>query len=281
MAAATLCGCWVPNETGAAMRRDIRALETDVRATQKGIDEQKAQLNEQMQRAEEKIGEVDKKLQDLNRAARKTDAGFGVRLDEQQRELQELRGQIELLNYRFNELEKRMETVDLLSQRLDALENTIPSPSPSESKEPVQPQPTAETPTDKEGLLAHGVALIKKNKLEEARGALREVARKWPDEIGAADEAFFQIGETYFQEKKYRPALQEYIKVVEKFPKGKLADDAYYRIGSCSLELGNLEDALIFFEEVINNHPKSPLVAPSKKKVKEINKRLETEAKKE
>mgnify|MGYP001205230438 CR=1 FL=1 len=108
-------------------------------------------------------------------------------------------------------------------------------------------------------------------------GALRDVARKWPTEEGFADEAFFQIGESYFQEKKYRPALQEYIKVVEKFPKGQWVDDDFFRIGLCSTELGNLEDALIFFDEIVNNHPKSPLVKTAKKKVKEIRDRLEAE----
>ncbi len=280
-----LCACWVPTETGQMMRRDINELRTNVQTTQKGVDEQRALLNEQLQRAEVKIGEVDSKLQDLNRAARKTDAGFGVRLDEQQRELQDLRGQIELLVYRFNELEKRLEGLDALANRMDSLETGLPGArvTPEEPgstrSQPSSGASSAETPTDKKGLLAHGIALAKRKKLEEARGALREVARKWPGEAGFADEAFFQIGETYFNEKKFRQALQEYIKVVEKFPKGKLVDDSFFRIGVCSLELGNLEDALIFFEEIINNHKKSPLAKSAKQKNKEISKRLEKEKK--
>jgi TolA-binding protein len=278
----------VPNETGQAMQRDIRRLSEDVGHNQKKIDEQGAQLEEQLAEADKKVaskvGEVDAKLQDLNRAARKTDAGFGVRLDEQQQELQALRGQNELLQYRITQLEKKLEGYDDLTARVETLENGLPAGgTPAAAATPADTAaktPSAEIPTDKAGLLAHGRKLMGDKKLEEARGVFRELIRRFPTEAGFADEAYFQIGESYFKEKKYRPGLQEYIQVVEKFPKGDLVDDAYFRIGLCSVELGNLEDALIFFDEIIKHHPKSPLVKSAKKKQKDVSKRLERETKK-
>lgn len=265
------------------MQRDLRRLERNLEETHKNIDEQRAQATEQLERADESISSVDKKLQELNRAARQTDAGFGVRLDEQQREMQELRGQNELLTYRFSQLEQQLEAVAELTQRVETLETGIPNADESETPPaPAAPakKPQQEAPKDKKGLLAYGKKLVKEGKLEQARGVFRQLIDKFPKDLGYADEGYFQIGESYFKGKKFRQALQEYIHVVESFAKGKLVDDAYYRIGLCSMELGNLEDALIFFDEIIKNHKKSPLVKPAKKKQREVQKRLEKEKKK-
>lgn len=270
--------CWVPTETGQAMQRDIKNLRTDVEDTRKGIDEARAQLIEQVQKADASVVEVDKKLQELNRAARQTDAGFGVRLDELQRELGELRGQNELLTYKLSQMEQRLAALDELQQRLDALETHAPS-TPSTSAAPASSAPPADIPEDKKGMLAYANQLLKDKKLEDARGVLRRVVERWPSDPGVTDQAYYLIGETYFREKKYRPALLEYIKVVENFPKGDMVDDAYYRVGLCSIELGNLEDALIFFDEIINKHRKSPLVKAAKKQHREVSKRLEAEKK--
>lgn len=277
---AAASACWVPKATGQAMRRDIRKLADGIEETRATIDDQQAQAAEQIKRADESLNSVDKKLQQLNRAARQTDAGFGVRLDEQQREMQELRGQNELLTYRLSQLEQQLEAVAELQKRVDTLETSMPNAD--EAEPPTQPakKPPAEAPKDKKGLLAFGKRLVKEGKLDEARGVFRQLIDKFPKELGYADEAYFQIGESYFKGKKYRPALQEYIHVVESFAKGKLVDDAYYRIGLCSMELGNLEDALIFFDEIIKNHKKSPLVKSAKKKQREVQKRLEKEKKK-
>ena len=81
------------------------------------------------------------------------------------------------------------------------------------------------------------------------------------------------------EEKKCRSALQEYIKVVEKFGAGAFADDAYMRIGMCSIDVGNLEDAKIFFTEIVKNYKKSPLVKQAQVKLDDVSARLEKEAK--
>ena len=113
-------GCWVSKDAGVLMQRDISQLKGDIGTIRDGVDEQRAQLTEQLQRGDSKIDEVDRKLQDLNRAARKTDAGFGVRMDELQRDLQELRGQNEHLAYRLGQIEQKLEVLDAVGRRLDA-----------------------------------------------------------------------------------------------------------------------------------------------------------------
>jgi len=116
-----------------------------------------------------------------------------------------------------------------------------------------------------------------KQQYSDARGVYREVLKQWPNEAGVADLAHMKIGDTFYDEKRYRDALPEYIKVVEKFGKGEWADDAYYKIGMVSTELGNLEDAMTFFGEVVKSYKKSPLVPQAQAKMAEVQKRLDKE----
>ncbi len=264
-------GCWVPKETGETMQRDIKALQNQQAASQKSLAEQQARLEEKMQLADRKIAEVTRMLEDLNRASRSSDADFGVQIERLMKDVQELRGTTELADFRLGKIESKLEGDGSLGARVDALEKQASQPVPAAaSKEP---------PKGKKDLLAYASDLIKQGKAADARGVYRDVVKQWPNDPGVTDQAYYQLGETYFGEKKCRSALPEYIKVVEKFASGSYADEAYYKIGLCSMELGNLEDAKIFFGEIVRNYKKSPLAKDAQKKLDDVQQRLDKEAK--
>jgi TolA-binding protein len=264
--------CWVPAETGAKMQADIETLRAQQQEASKDMAAQRAQLDEQMQRAAKQIDEVAATLVDLNRAARTTDADFGVQLERLQKEVMELRGTLELIEYRLGKAEGKLEGAGSLPERVGALERELKDAATSAP-------PPPETPKDKKELLLQGRSLIKEGKVAQARGVFRQVIKRWPDEAGITDEAYYRLGELYFDEKKLRSALQEYIKVVEKFAGGKLAAASFYKIGLCSEALGNLEDAQIFFSEVVKNHGRSAYAKDAKKKLDEVKRRLDKEKK--
>ena len=276
-----LTACWVPVETGNLMQRDIGNLQRVSQESRKSIDEQRAQLKEQMQRADGKIAEVAEVLQTLNRAARNTDADFGIQIERLIKEVQELRGALELSDYRLRQMEKHFGEESSLVSRVEELEKKLEinqlAIGTNSGKTTAK---SSKKPKGRKALIQHAKDLTKAGKINEARGVYREVIRKWSKKPGTTDEAYFRLGELYYQKGKYQSALQEYIKIADKFPKGAYADDAYYRIGICSIQVGNLEDAQVFFQAVITDHPKSPLVKASKAKIKDIQKRLKKEKKK-
>ena len=232
-----------------------------------------------------------------------TDADLGVQIERLIKEVQELRGSVELSDYRVGKIEGQFEGDQSIVARIESLEkeqNALPiapkaAPKAKSSTKAKAKKPAAKSstqtaaaakpaakkpPKGKKELLAYGESLVKAGKIQDARGVFRDLVRRYPKSKGITDKAFFTLGETYFQNKKYRNALQEYIKVVDRFPKGPMADDAYYRIGSCSMEIGNLEDANIFFNEIVTNHKSSPLLKAARGKLKEVQKRLSAEKKK-
>lgn len=269
-----LTACWVPLETGNVMQQDIGNLQRVAQESRKSIDQQRAELKEQMQRAEAKIGEVSVALQTLNRAARNTDADFGIQIERLIKEIQELRGALELSGYRLTRMEQHFSEESSIITRIETLEQSLQQGQTIES--PASP----EQPTSRQKLMLQAKNLTKAGKIEEARGVYRAIVRKWPNKLGTTDEAYFRLGELYYQKGKYRSALQEYVKVHDKFPKGVYADDAYFRIGVCFMQIGELEDAQAFFQIILENHPKSPLVKNSKAKLETIRQRLKAEKKK-
>ncbi len=279
--ALALCGsaCWVPAETGKQMQADILTLQRDLGTARAGVDEQRAKLTEQMTRADQQIEEVAKALAELQRAARNTDADFGVQMERMIKELQELRGVLELTEYRLQKLEGQVVGDGSLASRLEAAEKRLGSGTSTTPVDGAVTMPAAE-PKSKDELLANAKKLVKDEKVAEARGIYREITKRWPNEANVTDAALFALGELYFAEKKYPNALTEYIKVAEKFPTGKFGDEALFKIGLCSMELADFENAQVFFSEIVKKGKKSSLYKQAQAKQEEVAKRLEQEKKK-
>ncbi|OGQ89187.1 MAG: hypothetical protein A2289_04210 [Deltaproteobacteria bacterium RIFOXYA12_FULL_58_15] len=265
-----ISACFVPAETGRKMQADLLQLQGGLGDLTKGMDEQRARLEEQMQRADKQIDEVAQALADLRRAAHNTDADFGVQMERLIQEMQELRGAFELAEYRLGKLESALAGEGSLGVRVEALEKTTKEPlTPTAQSEPV--------PKNQKDLMLQARDLARNGKIAQARGVYRDAINRWPAEAGVTDEAYYRLGDLYYEEKKCRSALQEYIKVAEKFPKGHYVDDALYKGGICLVELGNLEDAVTFFSAIVSEHKKSPLVRQAKGKLDEVKKQLEKE----
>ena len=108
-------GCFFPYESGMLLSRDIDALQKSMRDTRNDVEargvqleEQSEKLESQIRQADDKLGEVAETLDTLNRAARLSNADFGVQLERMLQELQELRGAIELADYRISRMEQQI-----------------------------------------------------------------------------------------------------------------------------------------------------------------------------
>ena len=273
--ALSLTACWVPSETGRQMQADILLLKNQYGDARKDLDAVKAAESEHNRQNLQKLEEITSALQEFNQSTRSTDADFGTQMERMIQELQELRGAVEVNEHRIGETETKL--TETLNSRIEALKGTAADPNNAPTNESISAASKTGAPKDKKELLAYGYKLQKQGKIADARGIYHDVIRQWPKDNGITDQAIYEIGETYFEEKKYDVALREYIKIVDKFSTGTLVDDAYYKIGVCSVELGNYDDAQTFFSELVTNYKKSPLFKQAKTRLDEVTKHLEQE----
>ena len=111
----------------------MRDTRNDVEARGVQLEEQSEKLESQIRQADDKLGEVAETLDTLNRAARLSNADFGVQLERMLQELQELRGAIELADYRISRMEQQ---IAANASPAAPAEKVYAQPAPAATKEP-------------------------------------------------------------------------------------------------------------------------------------------------
>ena len=97
-------------------------------------------------------------------------------------------------------------------------------------------------------------SLAKLENRERAEILLEEFLLFFP-EGELSDDAFFQLGEIYFEEGRYREALERYEKIVENYPDSDKAAIAQLMIGHSLFRSGQLSQAEAEYKKVSENYP--------------------------
>jgi tol-pal system protein YbgF len=265
IATAVLCttwaACFYPASRG-------RALEDRIALEQEELREIRKKLEETLPKIDAKIGEVTKALEGLDRAAHRSGADIGVRLQKTIEDLGQLRGQVDTYLFKIGELEKGLKKLEEdTDQRLTELQG-------SEATKAAAARKKAEDlpkPTDKRQFLSLADTKAKEGDTLLARQLYAEFLKKWPrDEL--VGEAHYGLGETFFSEEKCREALSEYGKVIKEYSKTRSAPNAYLRSGQCFGRLNMKDESRLFLEEVVKNYPKSDAAKEAKVQLAELDK---------
>jgi tol-pal system protein YbgF len=72
-----------------------------------------------------------------------------------------------------------------------------------------------------------------------------------------ADNAQYWIGETFYDQKRFKSALIEFRKVVDNHPDGNKVPDGLLKLGYCYHQLGEVAKAKQVWQQVVQLYPKS------------------------
>ena len=228
--------CVTTAQEGEQMRADIAALRTDLK---KEVDATSADRQKDQQRAKA----LQDALDQLSRAARKSGADLAVDVEKAQNDLSSVRGQIEVLQHRFDALEK---TSQENQKALDAATQFM-----------AQRQKEAEHPTDRGPLYNLARQRLDQGQPSRARELFQDFMNRYPKDELAAN-AQYWLGETYFTEKKWNDAIVEFQKVLKEYKGSDKVPDALLKIGMAFQAQGDCQNALLFFDEVVQAHKSSP-----------------------
>jgi tol-pal system protein YbgF len=178
---------------------------------------------------------------------------IGARQEEQNKALQEIRGNAE----RMKEIEKRLAVLEERIGKLAAAPAAAPVPdSPREWKSP-------------EEMYEVAVGQVKGGNPKKGRETLSDFAVKYPDHKLIPNVLYWK-GEAFYAEKDFENAILTFQDVVDKYPRGEKAPDAMYKQGLSFLSLKDNKNARILFDLVQKKYPKSKAAEMAKKKIKEI-----------
>ena len=259
-----LSGCFFPAERGRWLEARVQELTRENEV-----------INLEMQAYQERMREnqerVSRALDQTEQWARQSGADIGVQMQRYAEDIAGLRGSLELLEHRIVELEAAQTALHAKVQVAPATETTTSAAAPT-AVAPRQP----EKPNEPKAFLKYTEEALQKKEVEEAQALLNEFLRRWPKD-SAAGEVHFKLGETYFEQKRWREALYEYAKIIQDFPKTPSAPLSYLRSHECFKQLKKLPESKLALQELVRVHPKSP----EAKKAADLLKSLEESEKKE
>ncbi len=157
-----------------------------------------------------------------------------------------------LLVHKVDDLESRLQRVEEylgLTRKEDVAAVTNP----------------AETLNDV-GLLNDGRDKLAKKNYTSARESFSTLLKSYP-KSGLADNAQFQIAESYFNEKKYENAILEYQTLLLKYSKSSRRPASLYKQAISLEKLGDVVNSKLRFKTLISVYPDSPEAALARKKV--------------
>ncbi len=205
------------------------------------------------------------------------------RLDQLQREVQQLRGDVEVQGHALEQLKKRQRDLYVdIDRRLRQMEvrpapatqGAVPEAPPTAAAASavsagaaaatVVPKPAAaggEAASEADAgkirqAYEDALNILREGRYEQAAEAFRKFLAAYPDSSYAAN-AQYWLAETYYVTRKFEAALAEFAKVLENYPGSVKTADAKLKMGFIQYELGNWAEARKWLEAVQREFPKT------------------------
>ena len=187
--------------------------------------------------------------------------GLSQRIDEQQQQIQQLRGEVEVLEH-DSELDKKQQR-DLyqdLDKRLQRLEMGMGGGTGGgdASVAPAAATDLATVPASTGGAddaaYQKSFNLLKQGRFNDAIKGFKTFLKQYPHSTLASN-AEFWTAEAYYQTSDFDTALATFKKVLKDYPKSSKVPDATLKVGLCQYELQQWQSARQTLTSVVQNFP--------------------------
>lgn len=244
-------------------KEEGRELKLQIDDLKKNSAEKNAELTRQL---EQQLTKVKQLVEEATKVVTRNSADVGQTVQTLQRDLGVLQGKVEDITHTTESFTKQFSEFRAKSDtQLEKLNNTVTS-----SKTP----PTPETP---DAHYAEAERRMQAAQWADARRLFEAFKDRYPNDARAA-KAQFNIGESYYAEKKWANAIGQYTKVVDTFPKSDIVPDAMFKNGKAFKELKYCSDAKIYFQELIKRYPKTSWKTDASDEIKQITKDLKNKS---
>lgn len=238
------------------VQRLRRAVEEHMATPQvdAALSERLAQLGARMDQNESDLGLLKGRVGGLEDAVQHLDSGEE---EGSERESETLR----------DEVAKLSAQVEILSRQLgDHLAAPPSSPPVAAAEAPAVP-PAA--PADPKKLYDEAYGLLKQGNYADSQNLFREYIRLYPD-TPLTDNAYFWIGEGYYDQGQYEQAILLYDKVVQNFPQGDKLVSALLKQAFAFDAIGDQLDAKIILNKIVKEHASSEQAAIARRKLETL-----------
>lgn len=202
--------------------------------------------------------------------------GMYNRLEQLQREVQQMRGQIEEQNYLIETLKKRQRDLYLDTDRrivqLEAGKKTLPNIG---RVTPVEAQNGVPAQTVQSSVVAGGhdklaydkaFSSLKSGRYQQSITDFTEFVSSFPNSIYIPN-ALYWLGEASYVNRDFKRAFDEFSKVISQYPAHSKAKDAMLKVGFIQYENKQWQQATVTLEKVTAAYPGTTVASLAKKRL--------------
>ena len=152
-----------------------------------------------------------------------------------------------------------------------------PMPSTVTVLDPGMDQNTAVDPALARAGYERAFLLLKQSRYDQAIKAFREFLSAFPVSE-YSDNAQYWLGEIYYVQNQFGPAIEEYKLLVKNYPDSQKYTHALLKIGYCYQELGQLEQARNILRDLQQRYPQTTASRLAAERLKRIDNALQQQA---
>ena len=180
--------------------------------------------------------------------------GISQRIDEQQDQIQKLRGDVELLEHNQDlSTKQQRDLYQDLDKRLQKLEMGLGAAAAPAAASAVPVAAPVGGGAD-EAAYQKDFNLLKDGRFADAIKGYNSFLKQYPTSPLASN-AVFWTGEAYYQMSDFDSALASFKKVVKDYPGSAKVSDAMLKIGYCQYEQQQWKSARQTLNSVVQNYP--------------------------
>ncbi|MFC4160805.1 tol-pal system protein YbgF [Chitinimonas lacunae] len=237
-------------------------------ATQAGLfddDEARKQISEMRQNYERRLNELSEQIKQQDTRGGQKLIDLVNQLDGINQELAKLRGQIEVLTFNLESLQKRQKDLYVdLDGRLRAIEESGPK-----AATPADTAQQAQRDADAASTYEAAYNLYREGKFKGAVDAFSALVNQHPSSQ-VTPNAWFWLGMSQAQAKDSRGAIQSFRKLVDGWAEHPKAPDALRAIATLQLEQGDRRGATRTLKELTGAYPGTDAAREAEKQLKKL-----------
>jgi tol-pal system protein YbgF len=281
-----VAGSLVGPRPAEAVAREIIDLQRDVTSLlqgQKDLSDKVIQdhtvMKTLVEQSNDNIGKLASTMGSLQKSVQDVQANSGARLDTMSTQVQGLSDNLEEIKSRLGKLNQQLVDLQNSVQSLDAkISSPAPATATPSSTVPAKPigsgassssslvpvgAPSADT------LYSNGLRDITSGKYDLASSEFQDYLKYYGD-TDLASNAQFYLGEIAYSQKQYEPAVAEYEKVLNNYPKSFKLAPARLKKGMALIELGQKTAGVRELREVVKRYPGTEEDRRARAKLKEL-----------
>jgi tol-pal system protein YbgF len=249
-----------------SLQRDLDEFKSRLFTVEKGVTTVRSETREVTEKG---LQEAQKELETLRRGT----ADLQAAMDTSKVDVQALAGKVDDLAQAGKKpvddlallKEDTVRRLTAVVERLHKLELGVDETQ----KKLVELAKVKETPPTPEGIYQQGQDAFKNGDTQKAREFFGRFMEQYPKHQLAVN-ARYWLGETYYAEKKFEPAILEYQQVIKEYPGKEKIPAAMLKQALAFHELGDNKSARYILKKLVEDFPLADETALAKEKLKEL-----------